>query len=267
MKKSLLCFFVFFGMCTTSFAAYNTTDIYLLAQNKSTTELKKIENIDVVDSTGNTALCSAIKYGDVDAYNKLKEAGANTEHKCTKKIPTEQYQSFIQKVAAASKPWSFLGLGKWAWSGIGAAVVAGGAVAGMGGGGSSGGGGNDTSGISCEANAYHNGIQCVCNPGYENYISGVGCTPIDCGPDAYHDGTQCVCSSSYENYVPGVGCTLIDCGENASYDGTQCVCEPGYENYISGVGCTRIECGENAYHNGIQCVCEWGSENYVPGVG
>ncbi|MDW2958511.1 MAG: hypothetical protein R8M37_01725 [Alphaproteobacteria bacterium] len=137
MKKILLCFFVFFGMCTTGFAAYNTTDIYLLAQSKSTTELKKIENIDVVDSTGNTALCSAIRYGDVDAYSKLKEAGANTEHKCTKKIPAEQYKTFIQKVANTSKPWSFLGLGKWAWGGIGAAAV-GGAVAMSGGGGGGG---------------------------------------------------------------------------------------------------------------------------------
>ena len=84
-------------MCTTGLAAYNTTDIYLLAQSKSTTELKKIESIDVVDSTGNTALCSAIKDGDVDAYNLLKETGANTEHKCIKKYLQNNIKPLFKK--------------------------------------------------------------------------------------------------------------------------------------------------------------------------
>lgn len=141
MKRLFLSLFLILGTFSSSFAANNATDIYLFAQTKSTSELSKIENIDVVDSDGNTALCSAIKDNNIDAYNLLKKAGANTEHKCVKKIPAKQYQAFTQKLAATNKSWSFLGMGKWAWTAIGAGVVAGGAAAAMGGGG---GGGSDT---------------------------------------------------------------------------------------------------------------------------
>ena len=85
MKKLFLNLLIVFGMTTHCFAANNATDVYLLAQTKNATELGKLENIDVVDSNGDTALCSAIKFNDVDSYNALKSAGANTEHKCVKK--------------------------------------------------------------------------------------------------------------------------------------------------------------------------------------
>ena len=141
MKRIFLPLFLILGTFSASFAASNATDVYLLAQTKSTSELQKVENIDVVDSDGNTALCSAIKDNNIDAYNLLKKAGANTEHKCVKKIPAKQYQAFTQKLAATNKSWSFLGMGKWAWTAIGAGVVAGAAAAAMGGGGGSSGGG------------------------------------------------------------------------------------------------------------------------------
>jgi len=129
MKKIIFFLFIVFGVMPGCFAAHNATDIYLLAQTNSASELKKIENIDVVDSDGNTALCSAIKYNDVDAYNILKKAGANTEHKCIKKIPTEQYQTFIQKVATANKSLAVLGLSETAWGIVGLGVIGGAAIA------------------------------------------------------------------------------------------------------------------------------------------
>ena len=159
MKKLVISIFLAFGMNFGCFAANNATDVYLLAKTENTSELNKVENIDVVDSDGNTALCSAIKFNDVDAYNILKKAGANTEHKCVKKIPSEQYKTFLHKVGAANKSWSFLGMGKWAWAAIGAGVAggAGGAVAaGMGGGG----GGSDTSMASCDDYQYTDSSQC-----------------------------------------------------------------------------------------------------------
>ena len=252
MKRLFLSLFLIFGAFSACFAANNATDIYLLAKTESTSELKKVENIDVVDSDGNTALCSAIKYDDVEAYNILKKAGANTEHKCIKKIPSEQYKTFLQKVGAANKSWSFLGLGKWAWAGIGAGVAVGAVAAGMGGGGSGGGSGGSSGGssgtntsnnvLNCGENAYFDGTQCVCNSGYQNWVSGVGCSPIECGVNAYFDGTQCICNSGYQNWVSGVGCSLIplSCGTHAYQNGTSCQCEPGYENWESGIGCSVI---------------------------
>ena len=164
MKRLFLSLFLIFGAFSACFAANNATDIYLLAKTESASELKKVENIDVVNRKGDTALCMSIKDNDVDAYKLLKDAGANPEHKCIKKIPTEQYDVFMHKVAESNKPWSFLGLGKWAWTAIGAGVVAGGAVAaGMGGGGS---GGSSGGGYSCS------GV----------YVSdgNGGCKPRDC---------------------------------------------------------------------------------------
>ena len=276
-------------MCTTSFAAYNTTDIYLLAQSKSTTELKKIENIDVVDSTGNTALCSAIKYGDVDAYNKLKEAGANTEHKCTKKIPTEQYQSFIQKVTTASKPWSFLGLGKWAWSGIGATVVAGGAVAGMGGGGSS---SNNNEDIPSDENddninkdneaklIFTYSEEDLCPEGYEKgskYTLSTGeniykCDNLvkcaynstSCGVGYHETGNSCKSGEILYKECVANTCPYTTTNCSGRYEPTGNTCQSGNVLYKE---CKEKNCGKHAILTDNGCMCESGFINYVAGIG
>ena len=289
------------------FAANNATDVYLLAKTENTSELKKVENIDVVDSDGNTALCSAIKFNDVDAYNILKKAGANTEHECVKKIPTKQYQTFTQKLATTNKSWSFLGMGKWAWAAIGVGVVAGGAAATMGGGGGSGGGSNNlgnstpADSIDCGANATQQGTECVCYAGYQDWFSGIGCSLISL--DCIHgtqSGTQCVCNDGWEgslcdtphecgeNYMPAclsgydetgrtcqsgnnvlVECEPTQCGANAHWEGTACVCDNGYGNYTYGVGCSLIEinCGSHAYQQGNQCQCESGFTQWTEGYG
>lgn len=170
----------------------DTDTIYLMASSDNISGLETQIKFDATDKNGDTALCKAIKADNVNAYLTLTKAGANTEHKCTKKIPAEQYQTFIQKVAATSKPWSFLGLGKWAWGGIGAAVV-GGAVAMSGGGGGSG-NSDATTPNQCV------GYQISCRTGYEE-IAGdtclagdvlmVKCTQKACDGYDFTNATQC----------------------------------------------------------------------------
>lgn len=191
MKKIILFIFLVFN----AVSAYSATeDVYLLAQTNNISELQNVKDIDVTDKNGNTALCSAIKFNDVDAYNILKKAGANTEHKCVKKIPSEQYKTFLQKVGAANKAWSFLGMGKWAWAAIGAGVAGGAVAAGMGGGGGSGGGSSETGdsgGTNVVLNCVHgtqSGTTCLCNAGWTGNL---------CDAPATCDGYMSSCSTGY----------------------------------------------------------------------
>ncbi len=256
MKRAFLSLFLVFGVFSASFAANNATDVYLLAKTESISELKKVENIDIVDSDGNTALCSAIKYDDVDAYNILKKAGANTEHKCTKKIPGEQYKTFIQKVGAANKSWSFLGLGKWAWTAIGAGVVAGGAAAAMGGGG--GGGSSGGSSSSGENSGSESG-------GGNGNNSGTGNQPEDpnlpCSGYNYTYASQCPAG-----YTLGSSCTSgtivkykCDQATTCPYDTTECtngyietgsICVSGETVYKQ---CMPASCTGYEYTDSSQC--------------
>ena len=48
MKRIILSLFIIFGISSHCFGANNATDVYLLAQTKNATELKNVENIDVV---------------------------------------------------------------------------------------------------------------------------------------------------------------------------------------------------------------------------
>lgn len=255
MKKLLLSVFLTFGMIFGCFATNNATDIYLLAQSGNTSDLKAVENIDVVDSDGNTALCSAIKFNDVDAYNILKKAGANTEHKCVKKIPSEQYKTFLQKVGAANKSWSFLGLGKWAWAAIGAGVAGGAVAAGMGGGGGGSSGGETSSSTNIVLNCVHgqqNGTVCLCNTGWAGVLCDTpspcdGYTELSCGNEYIVSGTcqsgdttyvQCVLDT--ENYIEQNGNIYprLNCVHGVQNANT-CVCQTGYD----GILCDSIASG------------------------
>ena len=265
MKKILLLLSLAFGFNINCFAANNATDIYVLAHADNTSELKKVDNIDVVDADGNTALCSAIKYNDIKSYNILKSMGANTEHKCIKNIPTEQYQTFIQKVATASKPWSFLGLGKWAWTAIGAGVVAGGAAASMGGGSGGGNsntvsnnntGNNDNNGgqqnQSCESQGYTYEYTDVCPTGWQ---LGTSCTS---GTTTKYKCNQPVsCPSNYTvscsfGYIP----TANTC---QSGDEIYVECVFDTENYLEQDGqiYSKLNCG-NGTQTGNTCICSYG---------
>lgn len=259
MKKLIISIFLAFGMNFGCLAANNTTDIYLLAQTKNSAELKKIENIDTVDSDGNTALCSAIKNNDIDAYNLLKKAGANTGHKCVKKIPTEQYKAFTQKLAATNKSWSFLGMGKWAWAAIGVGVAGAAGAAAM----SSGGGGAGSPGeVAHDPFAYLVNYPLLSEP--ENCGSSSAVTT----PDGEYRWRCDVCYPGYvlENNI----CVLRQC----SYDTTSCsagyhqtgnTCQSGETLYVECVINTcpyhTTSC-ESGYHQTGQ-TCQEGENEYI----
>ncbi len=292
MKKLFLSLLLIFGAFSASFAANNATDIYLLAKTKSTSELNKVENIDTVDADGNTALCTAIKDKNVDAYNLLKKAGANTGHQCVKKIPPKQYQAFTQKLAAANKSWSFLGLGKWAWTAIGVGVAAGAGIAAMsgGGGGSSSGDGDNTPASNNNGNnniSNHNCMEmgyterdCIAENGWlfgdsceDAYGTWWYCQAAPCPywtttcDEGFHE-TNNTCISGGITYKE-CELTTLECGANAIQQGTQCICNIGYQNWTEGVGCSLIplNCGANAYQNGISCQCDSGYQSWISGIG
>jgi len=274
MKKYIFFLFAIFNANFAYSATNKAEDIYLLAQTGNTTELQTVKNIDTVNANGDTALCSAVKDGNIDAYNLLKSIGANTEHKCIKKIPTEQYEHFITKVASASKPWSFLGLGKWAWAGIGAGVAGGAVAAGMGGGGSGGGSGgssgtsdntqnnntnnnNNNNILNCGSNAHQEETQCVCNTGYQNWTTNNGCVLdgenyIEQNGQAYSK-LNCVNGTQNANTCSCFGGWTGDlCDTPATCDGYVSSCSTGY-NITS-----TCQSGDNTL---VQCTFD--SEHYI----
>lgn len=280
MKKLSYLFVVF--MClftTTTHATISEADtIYLLASSDNMSGIESQISIDATDKNGNTALCKAVKADNVNAYLTLVKAGANTEHKCIKKISDGQYQTFMQKVAATSKSWSFLGLGKWAWGGIGAAAV-GGAVAMSGGGGGSSGGSSTSNPnntpdtgpeISCEEQGYNYIASEPCpngwtEAGYTCSSGGVTykkCTPNQCV------GYQMSCGTGYEE-IAGDTCLagdvlMVKCTQKAcdGYDFTNVTqCPRGYD---LGSSCQSGEtimykcdvpadCSDFDYNNSSQC--------------
>ena len=145
MKKILFALFCVLNMFSAYSAKMKVTDIYELAKTGNTEELAKVTNINGHDMYKDTALCHAIKNKDVKAYKLLLEHGAKSDHSCVKKIPSEEYASFMESVTASNTTATagFLGLGTNTWIGIGAgvaAVAAGAAIASSGSGGGSSGG-------------------------------------------------------------------------------------------------------------------------------
>ncbi len=280
MKKILCFLFLIFITNQSCFAANNAADIYLLAQTKNAIELKKIENIDTIDSVGNTALCSAINSGDVDAYNLLKEVGANPEHKCTKKISADKYQNFMQKVAVTNKQWSFLGLGKWAWGGFGAAVVVSGTVAMSGGGGSGDTDNkrepNQNQNVSCRERGYLYSYSDLCPDGwlknsadYCNMDDGTGvwfkCDVAQtCPADYYKEcgagydevlGDICLSGTAvYKRCEPST-CDYKTTSCSGAYQETGNTCQSGDVVYKE---CEPIQCGTHGIWSEQGCVCDAG---------
>ena len=273
MKKLSYLFVVF--MClftTTTHATISDADtIYLLASSDNVSGIESQISIDATDKNGNTALCKAVKADNVNAYLTLVKAGANTEHKCIKKISDGQYQTFMQKVTAANKSWSFLGLGKWAWGGIGAAAV-GGAVAMSGGSSTSNPNNTPDTGpeISCEEQGYNYIASEPCpngwtEAGYTCSSGGVTykkCTPNQCV------GYQMSCGTGYEE-IAGDTCLagdvlMVKCTQKAcdGYDFTNVTqCPRGYD---LGSSCqsgetimykcdTPADCSDFDYNNSSQC--------------
>ncbi|MBE6449520.1 MAG: hypothetical protein E7013_02335, partial [Alphaproteobacteria bacterium] len=158
MLKEIICFLSMVGMFSSvtlpAFAATveasKVQQAFLARAVKgdfSKIEKLKLEaSIDTVNKAGDTALCSAIKLKNVEAYNVLVKAGANLEHDCVQKINPNQKKAFcalpdlasdaICKKALMGTNYAFSNV---ALNTAGVALVAGGvavAVSGGGGGGS-----------------------------------------------------------------------------------------------------------------------------------
>ncbi len=232
MRKILFVAVSVLGIISTCLAATDSVDIYSLAQSKNVTELNNIDDIDIVDSDGNTALCVAIKNDDIDTYNVLKTVGANTGHKCVKNIPAKQYEKFITKVASANKSWSFLGLGKWAWAAIGAGVAGGAVAAGMGGGGGSGSSG--TTEEPCADYLYTDSSQCPAG-----YTIGSSCQSGDI--------TKYKCDMT-------VTCPYTNTSCGAGFHTTGNTCQSGNTIYVE---CAANACAGYDYVEGDTCPDGW----------
>ena len=242
--------------------------IYNYAEKQDINFLKSIKNqLETLDSKGNTAVCQAILNEDIKTYNALIRAGANANATCIKNIPQSAYNNFITSVAqsgmaggdvattgavttttagttATASTGTFLGMGALGWGITGAVVAAGGVAAAAGGGGGGGGGSapasNPCSGITCGTNASCSAGSCVCNSGYEGDAD-TACTliPLDCH-NGTQTGTQCTCNE---------GWTGTDCTQAKSCPYTTTSCGDGY--FETGNTCQSgstlyVECNENS---------------------
>ena len=213
--------------------------VYMYAKTKNTTALKLLnEKIDVVDSNGNTALCLSMLKQDKNAYDMLKEAGANPYADCVNKIGMASGDE-----AATSTPASngtFLGMGTVGWS-ITGAVVAGGAVAAAAGGGGGGGGGGSSSGSSTSDNSESNekptitcvngsvsSNKCVCKDGWTDSTCATAktCAYNTTSCNGGYEETGNTCKSGNTIYkeckaktVPS-GYTANKCGNGYTQTGT-----------------------------------------------
>lgn len=246
--------------------------IYNYASKQDVSALKNIKNqLETLDSKGNTAVCQAILNEDVKTYNTLIRAGANANAACIKNIPQAAYNNFMTSVAqsgmsggdvaatgtvagttaTATSTGTFLGMGAVGW-GITGAVVAGGVAAAAGGGGGGGGGSgaapapNPCDGITCGTNASCSAGSCVCNSGYEGDAK-TACTliPLDCHSGT-QTGTKCTCNAGYT----GSDCTqTVNCGYTTTscgtgYEATGETCQSGETVYTK---CNPINCAAQGY--------------------
>ena len=117
--------------------SYTPDEIYRLALENKVTELKQLKNIDLPDTSGNTALCRAKEENNQTAYRILLSAGASTNAPCMKKLSGKAGGEEIAAgvLAEEAATTTFLGLGATGWTITGLALLGGAAAAGGGGGG------------------------------------------------------------------------------------------------------------------------------------
>ena len=97
----------------------------------------------------------------------------------------------------------------------------------------------------CGNNEVWNGLDCVCNYGYERnqYYQCV----LACHQNKVNKNGVCVCKDGYT--ISNGKCVQVQC-------------PPGYVWNINKKGCV-IACPTNSYHNGLACVCLNGYERDV----
>ena len=171
-------------------------------------------SLESTNQNGDTAICVAIRSQDAIAYRTLKQAGADIEPTCLKKISDEQKDAFFEQ----NDPEYAVQRSKSKWSKTGTAVLIGGGVAAgvialaASGGGSGGGHSDDSTPIAptCEDNpcgeGCFNNLTCpagqVCSSsntcgGCESCAVKSECTSIanKCNAGCY---TNLVCQAGYE---------------------------------------------------------------------
>lgn len=113
----------------------------------------------------------------------------------------------------------------------------------------------------CQTNQYWNGNSCVCNIGF--VIANGVCipsttTPTTCGTNMYWNGVVCVCKIGYQQ-IGGVCMTsTTGCYPPLVWNNGGCVCNPGFA--LIGTTCLPVSsnCPALAYWNGVTCVCQTG---------
>lgn len=136
-----------------SYAADDTAladTIYYHAKNRNVQSMQALQrrgiSVDTTDADGNTPLCKALMSKNRDAYNFLRDVGANPDHSCVQKLAQASNEiSDTSVLKARDYTWTTAGI--VGAVGLTAAVVAGsgggGGGGGSGGGGGGGGGGGD----------------------------------------------------------------------------------------------------------------------------
>lgn len=276
---------IFIGYIFNAFAGTTAEQIYRFARRNDIRGLSNnAKDLNVLNKNGDTALCSAIKDGNVNAYNVLKNIGADTKPACIKSIDSTKYNMFMAKVDNPSKK-TFLGLGKWAWGVIGAGAVTGGVAVAMGCGSGSGGsasssnnGGSDIGNINttCQERGYVYKYSDSCPDGwiknsgdYCNNNDGGGvwfkCNiPYTCPADysmkcadGYEEVSGDICLSGEKVYKHCVKTTCpyatISC--SGGYTETGNTCRSGNTIYKE---CQPVLCSKYGSWSEQGCVCSEG---------
>ena len=230
-------------------------------------------NIDMVDSSGRSVLCSAVASKDVKAYNTLIKAGANANHECMNSVSEAQKKSLCSQSGAVASPVcpqrtgavtsSSSAAGGSAISSsavlttVGGAAAIGGIVAAAAGGGGGGGGSKSNCPKGCSGHGLCDEASgtCTCTAGWKGDDCGTQITcPNNCSDHGTCDVSSgegvCVCNVGWK----GDDCSTenpcdYDCGDHGTCnpETRACICEYGW----TGDSCsTEITCQDNCNGHG-----------------
>lgn len=288
-----LCFgFVILGITTQTMAAYGLSprqEIYYWASQANLQKVRQLQqagySIDLLDNTGNTALCEAVWRQDRIAVNILLSAGANTNVDCMQQIPmphqinmginpnnsgyTTNGRNIIPSMARSYDmgPYSGgvssqkRGLSSATWAGIvgGAALLGGGIALGMSGGGGGNSGDSENNDIPQKDICNHGAMKadgtCVCNNLWQtvgtNYCN---VCPLTAGPNVDSNSCKCV-GNTVRSLNTCVETTTITCSDAEYWDGFNCQpCPSEATSDHETVGISSCKCPEGKGIRGNECV-------------